>query len=105
MAKKKKPQKPKPVVPAMPAQPFSPSATVAVGTIPEGKIVDFLTGKHVADKPEEYVRQNLEKALVRQYKYAQGDCTPEFRIKMGSKKPRVDVVIFQPGHPAPEDGC
>ena len=50
------------------------------------------------DKPEEYVRQNLEKALVRTYKYAPVDCTAEFQIKMGSKKPRVDVVVFQTGH-------
>ncbi len=98
---KKKTNKPatKPVSPALVAQPFSPPATIAVGTIPEGKIVDFLTGRHVKDKPEEYVRQNLEKALVRQYKYVPSDCTPEFKIKMGSRKPRVDVVVFSPGQP------
>jgi type I restriction enzyme M protein len=99
MAKSKKPAKAKAVSPAMPAQPFAPPATVAVGTIPEGKSVDFLTGRHVQDKPEEYVRQNVEKALVRQYKYPPGDCTPEFQIKMGSKKPRVDIVVFRPGQP------
>ena len=43
----------------------------------EGKVTDFLTGKLVNDTPEEYVRQNIEKALVRQYKYAPKDCEPE----------------------------
>jgi len=70
---------------------------VEVGSVPEGKVADFLTGKHVADTPEEYVRQNIEKALVRQYRYAPADCEPEFRIKTGSTKPRVDIVVFGPG--------
>ena len=51
---------------------FAPSAAptvVPAGTVPEGKRADFLTGKLVKDTPEEYVRQNIEKALVRQYKY------------------------------------
>lgn len=68
-----------------------------VGSVPEGKVTDFLTGKLVNDTPEEYVRQNLEKALVRQYKYAPKDCEPEFTIKVGSSKKRVDIVVFAEG--------
>jgi type I restriction enzyme M protein len=33
--------------------------------VPEGKISDFLTSRLFRDTPEEYVRQNVEKALVR----------------------------------------
>jgi type I restriction enzyme M protein len=84
-----------PAVKPVPA--FTPPPAVPVGAIPDGKVVDFLTGKFVNDTPEEYVRQNIEKALVRQYKYAAGDCRPEVRIKMGSAKPRVDIVIFPAG--------
>src|SRR5882724_3629361 len=72
-----------------------PPTPVAIGAVPEGKLVDFLTGRLVNDTPEEYVRQNLEKAIVRQYKYPARDCAPEFRIKMGSAKPRVDIVVFE----------
>jgi len=68
-----------------------------VGSVPEGKVTDFLTGRLVNDTPEEYVRQNLEKALVRQYKYAPRDCEPEFTIKVGSSKKRVDIVVFGQG--------
>ena len=60
-------------------------------------IADFLTQRHVRDTPEEYVRQNLEKALVRQYKYDPQDCEPEFRIKVGSSRRRVDVAVFTAG--------
>jgi len=77
--------------------PFAPTVQVAAGTVPEGKIADFLTGRHVNDTPEEYVRQNLEKALVRQYRFAPADCQPEFTIRVGSARKRVDVAIFPPG--------
>lgn len=71
----------------------TPLVTVA-GTLPEGKIADFLTGRFVNDTPEEYVRQNLEKALVRQYRYNPKLCIPEYPIKVGSAKKRVDIAIF-----------
>lgn len=68
-----------------------------VGYVPDGKVADFLTGKFVNDTPEEYVRQNIEKALVRQYKYSPGICAPEFTIKVGSSRKRVDIVVFSKG--------
>jgi type I restriction enzyme M protein len=74
----------------------TPSVT-PVGSVPDGKVADFLTGKFVNDTPEEYVRQNIEKALVRQYKYAAPDCEPEFTIKVGSSRKRVDIVVFGKG--------
>lgn len=73
----------------------APSMEVAVGAIPDGKVIDFLTGKPVADTPEEYVRQNIEKALVRQYRYDPTNCLPEFPIKVGSSRKRVDIVAFE----------
>lgn len=69
-----------------------------IEAIPEGKVVDFLTGAHVKDTPEEYVRQNIEKALVLQYKFPKEDCQPEFPIKVGSgPKKRVDIAVFEHG--------
>jgi type I restriction enzyme M protein len=77
--------------------PTTPPMTVEVGSVPEGKIADFLTGRLVRDSAEEYVRQNIEKALVRQYKYAPADCEPEFPIKVGSSRKRVDIAVFESG--------
>ncbi len=66
-----------------------------VEAVPEGRVVDFITGAHVKDTAEEYVRQNLEKALVLQYRFPKADCQPEFPIKVGSgPKKRVDIVVF-----------
>lgn len=77
--------------------PFVAPVTIRTGAVPEGKVADFLTGKHTRDTPEEYVRQNLEKALVRQYRYDARDCAPEFSIKVGSSRKRVDVAVFSSG--------
>ena len=73
----------------------APSVEVTVGAIPDGKVIDFLTGQPVSDTPEEYVRQNIEKALVRQYRYDPANCVPEFPIKVGSSRKRVDIVSFE----------
>ena len=77
---------------------LAPLITIA-GSVPEGKRLDFLTGRTVNDTPEEYVRQNLERALVRQYRYDPADCEPEFPIRIGSSRRRVDVAVFRPGQP------
>lgn len=67
---------------------------VPAGTIAENKVIDFLTGKQVQKSPEEEVRQNLEKALVWQYRYDRSQCRPEFPIKVGAARKRVDIVAF-----------
>lgn len=81
---------------SLPTPPTGP-AVVPVGSVPEGKVADFLTGRFVKDTPEEYVRQNIEKALVRQYKYSAKDSAPEFTIRVGSSRKRVDIIVFAAG--------
>ena len=69
-----------------------------VQTVPDGYLPDFLTRSHVKDTPEEYVRQNLERALVEQYGYPTEHCEPEFRIKVGSSPRRAtDIAVFSAG--------
>ena len=75
-----------------------PPSVQPLQTVPDGYLPDFLTGKYVRDTPEEYVRQNLERALVEQYRYPVHDCEPEFRIKVGSSRRRAaDIVVFVAG--------
>ena len=62
--------------------------------IPEGKISDYIDGKFRPDSPEEYVRQNVEKRLVNEHKYTKDRIKVEHTIKLGSRKPRVDLAIF-----------
>jgi type I restriction enzyme M protein len=69
-----------------------------VGIIVEqGKILDFIDGKtQRPETPEEYVRQEIAKSLVREYRYAKPDIEVEFTVRVGTRKPRADLVIFPP---------
>ena len=62
--------------------------------VPDGKICDYVDGKFRKDTPEEYVRQTIEKRLVNEHKYLPEQIEIEFTLKLGSNKPRADIVIF-----------
>jgi len=65
--------------------------------VPQGKIVDFIDGALRNETQEEYVRQEIEKSLVREYKYPREEIAVEFGIKFGSKRKRADLVVFPEG--------
>jgi len=68
--------------------------------VQQGKLLDFIDGLTQRNEtPEEYVRQEIAKSLVREYQYAKAEISVEFTLAVGSKKPRADLVIFNP-----EDG-
>lgn len=65
--------------------------------VAQGKILDFIDGlTQRSDTPEEYVRQEIAKSLVREYGYGKPDVEVEFVIRIGTRKPRADLVIFPP---------
>lgn len=69
--------------------------------VQQGKVLDFINGEtQRSETPEEYVRQEIAKFLVRGYGYARVDVEVEFVVWVGSRKPRADLVIFPPatGH-------
>src|SRR5712691_8784655 len=73
--------------------PLSPKIPAVI--VQQGKLLDFIDGITQRDEtPEEYVRQEIAKSLVREYGYAKRDISVEFPLKVGSKKPRADLVIF-----------
>lgn len=74
--------------------PLKPTAII----IQQGKLLDFIDGSTQRDEtPEEYVRQEISKSLVREYGYAKGDISVEFKIKLGSSSKRADLIIFPSG--------
>jgi type I restriction enzyme M protein len=65
--------------------------------VEQGKLLDFIDGKtQRRETPEEYVRQEIAKSLVREYKYPKADIEVEFTIRVGTRKPRADLVVFPP---------
>lgn len=66
--------------------------------VQQGKVLDFIDGKtQRPETPEEYVRQEIAKSLVREYRYEKADIEVEFVVRVGSRKPRADLVIFPRG--------
>lgn len=68
-----------------------------ITTLPDGKLCDFIDGAIRNDTPEEYVRQNIERRLVKELGYLPERIAVEFTIKVGSAKKRVDIAIFPDG--------
>lgn len=68
--------------------------------VQQGKILDFIDQTTQRNEtPEEYVRQEIAKSLVREYSYPRGDAGVEFIVPIGSRRPRADLVIFASGEP------
>lgn len=65
--------------------------------VPHGKLVDFIDGSIRDEKPEEYVRQEIEKSIVREYLYPREEVAVEFSVKLGIARKRIDLAIFPEG--------
>ena len=73
-----------------------PSAVI----VSPGKVLDYIDGTtQRTETPEEYVRQEIAKSLVREYAYPKSDISVEFTLRSGSRRPRADLVIFDHGAP------
>ena len=80
--------------------PASPTAVI----VQQGRLLDFVDGEtQRKETPEEYVRQEIAKSLVREYGYQKDQIAVEFRLRLGSGKPRADLVIFDEGDARGQD--
>lgn len=76
------------------AQAVAPKPVAVI--VQQGKVLDFIDGQTQREEtPEEYVRQEIAKSLVREYGYPRKDVKVEFTLRLGSRKPRADLVIFE----------
>src|SRR5438105_3381554 len=79
-------------------------AALTAVIVQQGKILDFIDGTTQRNEtPEEYVRQEIAKSLVREYGYEKVEIEVEFTLNLGSRKPRADLVIFNPGEVHSQD--
>ncbi|MBA3778838.1 MAG: N-6 DNA methylase [Chloroflexi bacterium] len=65
--------------------------------IPDGRLVDYVTGALLAETAEEVVRQNLARALHEEYRYPRSELAIEFPIRVGVSRKRLDIAIFREG--------
>ena len=72
--------------------------------VQQGKILDYIDAlTQRKETPEEYVRQEIAKSLVREYGYEKQEISVEFTLRLGSRRPRADLVIFNEGDPHDQD--
>ena len=63
--------------------------------VQQGKVLDFIDGTTQREEtPEEYVRQEIAKSIIREYGYSKKDVAVEFVLRVGVRKPRADLVLF-----------
>ncbi|WP_251231683.1 N-6 DNA methylase [Adlercreutzia aquisgranensis] len=68
-------------------------------------ILDFIDGTtQRKDTPEERVRQEILKSLVREYGYKKDQIEVEYSIKFGSSRKAVDAAIWKPGQAHTQEG-
>lgn len=72
-------------------------------SIPDDYLVDFIDGKLRRKTAEEYVRQNVERSLVQEYRYTRDNVSVEFSVKLGSSRKAVDLAVFPDGKPHAQD--
>lgn len=72
--------------------------------VQQGKILDFIDGLTQRNETqEEYVRQEIAKSLVLEYAYEKAEIAVEFVLRLGSRKPRADLVVFNEGDAHTQD--
>lgn len=72
--------------------------------VQQGKVLDYIDWvTQRTETPEEYVRQEIAKSLVREYGYRKEEISVEFMLRLGTNKPRADLVIFDEGVPHEQD--
>ena len=63
--------------------------------VEQGKLLDFVDRvTQRSETPEEYVRQEIAKSLVREYAYPRSQISVEQPIRLGSRRPRVDLAVY-----------
>ena len=73
-------------------------AGVTAIIVQQGKVLDFIDGVTQRNEtPEEYVRQEIAKSIVREYGYPRADIAVEYTLRLGTRRPRADLVCFAPG--------
>lgn len=68
-----------------------------VHAIEDGKILDYITGRPVAENDKERVRQRIARALFHEYAISVDDMEPDFKIKVEGSNKKIDIAIFEPG--------
>lgn len=88
--------KPKKSTKAEASEPTEDDATDDT-SVEDGKLLDYITGRPVAENDKERVRQRIARALFHEYGISVEDMEPDFRVKVDGSNKKIDIAIFEPG--------
>ncbi|MFZ5445114.1 MAG: type I restriction enzyme HsdR N-terminal domain-containing protein [Myxococcota bacterium] len=71
--------------------------TDEASAIEEGKTLDYITGRPVAENDKERVRQRIARALFHEYGLAVDDMEPDFKVNVDGSNKKIDIAIFESG--------
>ena len=71
-------------------------STDETSAIEDGKILDYITGKPVAENSKERVRQRIARALFHEYGISVDDMEPNLKVKVDGSNKKIDIAIFEP---------
>jgi type I restriction enzyme M protein len=75
----------------------------AVATVEEGKLLDYISGEPVTDRPKEHVRQKTARALVHEFGIRPEDMETDVwvRLEVGGRSTRrkLELAVWNPGDP------
>jgi len=77
-------------------------STEDLTSLEEGMLLDYITGKPKKENARELVRQRIARALFHEYGISVDDMQPDFPIKVGGRRKKVDIAIFESGEPHEE---
>lgn len=83
-----------------------PDAKPSAIIVQQGKVLDYIDCvTQRTETPEEHVRQEIAKSLVREYRFPKQHISVEFPLHLGTRKPRADLVIFTPEKPHTQENA
>jgi len=71
--------------------------TEEASAIEDGKILDYISGRPVAENDKERVRQRIARALFHEYGISVDDMEPDFKVRVNGSNKKIDIAIFRSG--------
>lgn len=71
--------------------------------LPDGYLLDYISGEPIKDSSKEKVRQRLARVLFHEYGISVQDMARDFPVRVDGRKKKIDLVIFGPDLPHIEE--
>jgi len=96
-SKSKKKEQPTPAKTKAKEPDMSKDKNNEIKAIEDGMMLDYLSNEPIKETPKELVRQKTLRALFHEYGLSADDMALDVAIKVGGKRKKIDIAIFEHG--------